>query len=197
MKRILFFIVCLFLTSAAFADVNTPDANAQLLQAAEDGNFPAVESALLEGAQINAKPTGNNATALIAASVNSHTKIVKLLLKNGADVNMKGTYGIGFKGGCAYIYGITALMVASDTEIVKLLLKNGADVNVKSTDGLTALMAASGEGHTKIVKLLLKNGADVNVRTTIDKIEYTALKGAKENGHTDIVQLLEKAGAKE
>jgi len=59
------------------------------------------------------------------------TENVKLLLKNGADVNARDKQDM------------TALMWASErghTEMVKLLLENGADVNANNNDGQTALM---------------------------------------------------------
>ena len=58
------------------------------------------------------------------ASGRGDTEVVKLLLENGGEVNVKTTYG-----------ELTALMFASQeghTEIVTLLLERGADVNVKS-----------------------------------------------------------------
>ena len=78
---------------------------------------------------------------------------MKLLLKNGADVNTQdGEYG-------------NALQAASYRgrwAIVKLLLDAGADVNAQGGRYGNALHAASGGGHETIVKLLLENGADAN-----------------------------------
>ena len=84
-------------------------------------------------------------TPLMVASKNGHTKIVKLLLEKGADVNAK----------------MTALMLAAangHTEIIKLLLEKGADVNAKNKYGSTALMFAAANGRTEIVQILLEKG---------------------------------------
>ena len=75
MKQVIFFIVCVSLIPAAFADVNTPNANAQLLQAAKDSNLPAVQKSLASGADINAR-NDNGATALILAAEKGYTEIV-------------------------------------------------------------------------------------------------------------------------
>ena len=175
MKRILFSIVCISLLLTGCADKN-----AQLIQAAKNGNLPAVKTALAKGAAPNAKDKGG-VPVLMWAAQNGHTEVVKLLLENGADVNVKRTNT-----------GTTALWIASQnghTEVVKLLLEKGADVNVKrTTDGTTALYVASQNGHTEVVKLLLEKGADVNVKKT--DTGTTALMIASQNGHTKVVKLL-------
>ena len=118
---------------------------------------------------------GRRQTSLIIACRNSNTycdnEIVKLLLENGADPNLKD------------IDGCTALMKAciyfnnySNIETVKLLLENGADINLKDYNGYTALMMACKYSNTrsdpKIIKLLLENGADINLK---DNNDQTAL----------------------
>ena len=83
---------------------------------------------------------------LVLASENGYLEIVKLLLKNGANVHAENDY---------------ALIWASRNghfEVVKLLLKNGPKVHVKDN----SLVWASSEGHFEVVKLLLKNGANVH-----------------------------------
>src|SRR5438445_8263622 len=82
----------------------------------------------------------NSSTALMMAcrysNTDSNNDIVKLLLENGSDPNLKDDKEW------------TALMIAcqySNTDFnnktVELLLKNGADVNLKEIDGWTALMS--------------------------------------------------------
>lgn len=50
MKRILFLMVCISLATAGFAKADVSDKNAQLIQTAKDGNLPAVQTALADGA---------------------------------------------------------------------------------------------------------------------------------------------------
>ena len=82
----------------------------------------------------------------------SNTKMMKILLDRGANVEIKDDDGE------------TPVFVASssgDPELVRLLLKAGANPNVKAKDGWSALMMASRDGHHQVVKYLLEAGADV------------------------------------
>ena len=79
------------------------------------------------------------------ASLRAYTEVLKLLIRNGANVDGKN------------ISGRTALMLASEyghTKVVRLLLDAEADVNVIEPWGHTAPMLARYKGHTEIVKLL-------------------------------------------
>ena len=70
---------------------------------------------------------GYNGNALRGASSNGHEKIVRLLLENGADVNMQGP-------GCK-----SALQAASSNgheNIVRLLLENGARCETEDDSSL-------------------------------------------------------------
>lgn len=90
---------------------------------------------------------------LVKASTYGDKKIVKILLKVGADVNAEDNSGW------------TSLMWASRNackELVELLLEAGADVNAKDKTGLTSLIWASRYEHKEIVNTLLKAGAYIN-----------------------------------
>lgn len=82
-----------------------------------------------------------------------YLKIIKLMLKKGANPNQR------------YSYGQTALTYAAangNDELVMLLIEYGADIDVKDDDGDTPLIFAVSSGNLSTVMLLLKNGASVN-----------------------------------
>ena len=124
-------------------------------------------------------------TALMMACRNSNNysnnEIVKLLLENGADPNLKDYNGwTSLMSACRYSN------TDSNIETVKLLLENGADPNLKNNNEWTALMLAcrnsNTDSNTETVKLLLENGADPNLK---DDDGRTALMLACRNSNTD------------
>jgi hypothetical protein len=166
-----------------------PDRNARLISAARTGTASAVQTALAEGCDINARTSDTGATVLMVALENGRGEVARLLVDKGADVNAARKSD-----------GITALWIASckgDVEVVRLLLEKGADVNDLTNNGGTALITAAENGRTEVVRLLIVRGAEVNAKATFGGVEYTALKMARENRHAEVIGLLEKAGAKE
>ncbi len=86
----------------------------------------------IEKYDVNARD-GNGMTALMEASIlNKNPKVIEVLIKDGADVNVR------LKDD-----GRTALMLAimnnKNSEIIEVLLKHGADVKARDEDGSTAL----------------------------------------------------------
>lgn len=78
---------------------------------------------------------------------------MKLLVKNGADLNLVGKNGL------------TALQLAAfnnNQELANLLVENKADVNAKSniTANITAVNIVSLFGNQNIKNLLIQNGAE-------------------------------------
>lgn len=149
---------------------------------------------------------------LIEAVKQGGLKIIKSLLKQGADINAMIDDGNALMyaslGGHIKVVELlikhgadvdavdklsqTALMMASYTgylDVVKALVAAGADVNAKNDGGMTALMVAACGGFTQIVRFLIDSKADVHA------YDERALFLAAREGDGDIVSILVEAGA--
>ncbi|KAF4848013.1 Ankyrin-1 [Colletotrichum siamense] len=141
-----------------------------------------VESLLSQHVGVN-EQGGRQGYPIVAAADKGHTKIVKLLVANGADVNLKDPFDR------------TALHMAASggyIEIVQLLLDANAEVNAMTAEYETSLGWACSSGHLKVVRLLLDRGAVMNPP---DGMSVNVLQLACSYGHVEIVRLLLNKGA--
>lgn len=123
-------------------------------------------------------------TPLSWAAENGHEAVVKLLLVNNAEVNLKDT-----------LYGKTTLSWAAYggyDAVVKLLLVNSAELDSQDNSGRTPLSWAAEIGHEAVVKLLLVNSAEINPQ---DNSGRTPLSWAAGNGLEAVFKLLVEKGA--
>ncbi|XP_041962063.1 B-cell lymphoma 3 protein homolog [Alosa sapidissima] len=102
---------------------------------------------------------------------------VKLLLKNGADIN-----AVDNKSGRS---PLMHAVEANSMEMVNLLIECGCDVNAQSYSGNTALHSACGRGYVEAVRTLLKNGADSSLKNYHND---TAVMVAKNKRVTDVLR---------
>ena len=111
-------------------------------------------------------------------------KLVKMLLKAGADANAKD------------LHQCTVLNLASwrknAAESILLLLEAGAEVNTKCGQGSSPLHNAADVGAAETVAALLA-APGIKVNRKVEK--RTAFQLAKTNGHSEICSLLVNAGA--
>jgi len=143
----------------------------------------AVDSAVANGADVNADMGSGWTALMLAARNNSPGDVIERLVKLGADVHARDT-----------LLGRTILMHAArrspNPEIIDLLVKLGADVNSRTEQGWTALMMAR---NPEVIERLVKLGADVDARDA--SLGRTALMLAAEgNPNPDVVECLVKLG---
>lgn len=111
---------------------------------------------------------------------------IEMLIKAGADVNMKGLGGPP----------LVVATISNRPDAVALLLKSGADVNGVDEAGYTAAMRI-GYGTdwrpVEILKLLIEAGIDLRKKAPDG---MTARDAAAKAGRTDLVQMMDQAGGK-
>lgn len=161
-----------------------------LIDAAKEGNSPAIDALINAGADVNFVLSGDG-SPLIAAARNGHVEAVRLLLDQGADLMMP------VRGD-----GSPLIMAAREghAEVVTLLLDRGANIEQIVPEDENALIQASANGRLDVVQILVSLGADVNARawTESNGGEWrTPLSMARRGGHEAIAALLAASGARQ
>lgn len=116
---------------------------------------------------------------LIFASEHGSINIIKYLISQGINLNLKDRHGN------------TALIIAilnKRKDIARLLLESGANVNEKDDKGQTALikLVERNEYYSEdLINLLLNYGADLNIK---DNNGYSALNYAKDRAIKDFLK---------
>jgi ankyrin len=120
-------------------------------------------------------------TPLLNVARSGNLMMAKVLLKRGADVNVKVT-------GEDSRTCLHAACLCGSVEMVRLLLENEADPDAStSTDMRTPLHWAAQKGHLEIIKFLVKFGANISAR---DKFGFTPRHLAMQKCHYKIVEFL-------
>ena len=139
-------------------------------------------------------------------------RVIKSLIKHGADVNGRNTDMEPRWSGARYrrrLVGATAFLFAAkanDIEAMRLLIENGADPKINTYANITPLMASAGIAWAsnqeraseaqvlEVVKMLVEEiGADVNF---IADTGESAMHAAAYRGVNTVVQYLFDKGAK-
>lgn len=144
-----------------------------LMTCAQTGSVDAAKALLDHGAEVNAKESWQEQTALMMAVAGRHREVVRALIERGANVQARSKDGF------------TPLLFAAregDIEVGRLLLTAGANVNDAARDGGTALLVATIRGQLGFATFLLEHGADPNAAGP----GYTALHFVAGSWHTEL-----------
>ncbi|VVD66748.1 ankyrin [Pandoraea pneumonica] len=115
--------------------------------------------------------------ALMIASLQGLTPMVKLLIDKEAEVNKKGWAPLHYAA------------TNGHDDIVQLLLDASAYVDAESPNGTTPLMMAARGGHITTCKVLLDGGADVRLK---NQLGLTAIDFANQSNQKEIADGLRK-----
>jgi uncharacterized protein len=138
------------------------------MAAARTGDIESLQVLLEAGADVNAIDGLQHQTALMWATAEGHEAAVDLLLKAGADPNLKARISELTKRSTRTDFpsgGFTALMWAArdgNDAIVRRLIESGADVRLTNGDGASAMMLAIVNDRFDMAAALLALGADPN-----------------------------------
>lgn len=95
---------------------------------------------------------------LISAAKSADTESVRLLISQGADVNVKDE-----KGYNAFLYAVESgcAPVSKNADLIELLVKKGADIHAKTPEGETALDMALACRQGSLLRDLLNAGVNL------------------------------------
>ena len=151
--------------------------------AAHDGHLDDVKRLLMEGVNVEEMGGLNRSSPLYEAAFRGFEDIVQELLRYGADMSFKNSWGK------TPLHDATHL---GHLGVVLMLLDNGADVSTKNNAGWTSLHGAAFSGHEAVVFMLLEHGADVSARSCAS---WTPLHLAAMAGNDKMVRVLLHKGA--
>jgi len=130
--------------------------------AAATGDIAAIKQHVDFGTDINAKESANGSTPLIVAAFSGHTDAMRLLVENGAGLDLQNNQGS------------TALHTAAFIcypDAVALLLDRGANTEIKNNFGRTALESVSGEWNAEIESRYVQIAKALNLELDLERIK--------------------------
>ena len=160
----------------AGADVNAPDVNPPIMEAAEGGHEFCLKLLIDAGATVNCtnKYFGRE-TAMMTAAEKANTGCMKILKNAGADVSWEDSTGKS---------ALEFAVESGSLQSIELLINWGADANHVDTYGNPALMKALTKiGNPDCVQLLIKHGANVKIRESNGKsaLVYAAVNSCEQS----------------
>jgi ankyrin repeat protein len=141
------------------------------------------------GADVNASMTGRNWTKIRDAVFYLNLKVARLLIDNGADINLRDIEGTTLQK--SIHNNNYSVDIKRKEEMSVLLVENGAKLQEFSF-GNTELHLAAIRGFADLATVLVKHGADVNA---MNEYGHTPLYYAARHGHLKTAEALIAAGA--
>ena len=143
----------IFLLVILFGRVNSSELESAYDKRLFSDYIKQVQEAIKERANINVVDDYGY-TPLMRAVLKNHVEIVKLLIDNGADLNIKN---LKSAGSTALIYSV----IDNRIEITQLLIDAKADLDIKDDKGYTALRWCVITNRIKLAHMLINAGADL------------------------------------
>lgn len=138
-------------------------------------------SLIKNGANINAQDKNGRTPLNLVMFSRGGLDIAKILILNGADVNIPDNE--------FQMAPLHSAIMYDSHPTVELLIKNGANINAQGFCGMTPLHFAASNGKITIISLLINNGALINA---LDDSMRTPLEYAKSS---EVLSLLQSRGA--
>ncbi len=198
-------IITKLLKAGADVNLNSNDNYSFLYKISYRGYHKIVNIILKNITDINEANNDHNATALHAAVMHNHPKIVYLLVAKGIDITLtnfvgKTALGIAWESSFSEIVAYlrlesTRFISASANgklELVNSMLAKGTPIESSEHYGHTALDMAVENGHENVVVSLLDQGAKIR----ITPLGYTPLHAAARKKYYKIMDILIDHGAR-
>ena len=155
-----------------------------LVSASGAGHCHIIKYLLKKGTPVNGVGYSIQTTALNLACHYNRLEAVKILVAEGADLNVTGVGGIPI---------LASVVYAGHTLVAQHLLDQGADIDGGSHH--SALKTATRKGDVEMVKFLLHRGATIHF-TVPDMNQSTELYMAAEHCHLEIIEIYVEKGAR-
>ena len=164
------------------ADPNLADNNGFTPLCCNTSSHEITDLLATKGANVDHQTNQNGYYALHFAAKNGQVETLRVLLKHGANPNIRNNSGET---------PLHLAMSKHNKELVTLLLSHGADPNLANNNGFTPLCWNT--GSHEITDLLATKGANVDHQT--NQNGYYALHFAAKNGQVETLRVLLKHGA--
>ena len=136
-----------------------------------EASFPPDSATIGYGATL-----ANAMTPLMHAARLGNAKVLRALLKRGADVTARNADGNG---------ALWFACFADCTDCITELIAAGAPLDNQNVNAATALIYCASAGKSEILRLLLEAGANPDLKTLDD---YTALDSASNRACLDLLR---------